>query len=88
MIQSNQSCDPVIHRAAMKLARQCAEIIGLLLRQEQKPQAVLDLYPAIRDAIESLIWHRDGEVDRGESDREFYVIIRDGFEEFPKGEMQ
>ncbi len=52
MIQLNASCNPVVHRMCMEIARKCTAIIEPLLRQEEIGEALREFYMAAREVID------------------------------------
>ncbi len=48
MIQANVPCDPVIHDAAIRIARRCRHIVQACLREEEWLEADREFYAIAR----------------------------------------
>ncbi len=60
MIQANVPCDPVIHDAAIRIARRCRHIVQACLREEEWLEADREFYAIARHELEALQQSRRG----------------------------
>ena len=58
MLIESKSADPIIHAAAIKMARQCRHIVQGCLREEEWVDADLEFYRVIRVGLEYLSMSR------------------------------
>ena len=55
MFVSSQAADPVIHDAAVKMARRCRWLIQACLREEEWGDADREFYLVIREGLERFV---------------------------------
>ena len=63
MFVSSRSADPVIHDAAVKMARRCRWIIQACLREEEWGDADLEFYIVIREGLERFVEARGARIE-------------------------
>ena len=54
MIQATVPCDPAIHRAAILIAQRFANLVGGILRDEEKGECERECYIIAREVIEEM----------------------------------
>ncbi len=60
MIQTNQSCNEDIHKAACIIARRFTSMIGGILRDDERGEAERESYIIAREVIEQLATFKSG----------------------------
>jgi hypothetical protein len=55
MLMNSQPCDPTVHEAAVKMARECRFIVQACLRPEEFLEADREFYAIIRQGLENLL---------------------------------
>jgi hypothetical protein len=53
MIRLNASADPAVHELAVRLARQCRNIVQACLREEEWSEADREFYLVMRQGLET-----------------------------------
>jgi hypothetical protein len=60
MFVESQAADPLVHEAAMKMARRFVWIIQAILREEERGDALREAYQVAREELEAFETRKDG----------------------------